>query len=77
MGPVSGIVVFIMIWWTVIFCVLPWGVRHDENRPEGTPASAPSNPRIGFKFLVTTGISAVIWLIVYIIVESDLISFRR
>lgn len=70
MGWVSGTVVYILIWWTVIFCVLPFGLRRDET-------GKPEVPHLGRKALMTTGIAFVIWLAVYVIIESGLISFRN
>ena len=39
-------------------------------------AQAPSKPRIGMKFLVTTVISAIVWVLIYLTITSGLISFR-
>lgn len=69
MGIVSGIVVYLMIWWTVIFCVLPFGLERDED---GTPV----NPRLKQKLLITTAVSALLWCGVYALIASDLISFH-
>ena len=31
MGPVTSLSVFLVIWWVVLFMVLPWGVQsHHE-----------------------------------------------
>lgn len=77
----SGLVVFLCIWWTAIFMVLPWG-----NNPEPGAAqapneffgkSAPANPRIKQKFIITSVVSIVIWLIVFAAVESEVINFRE
>jgi len=76
MGWVSGIATFLVIWWTVIFAVLPWGVRRQEDPVAGTEVGAPERPRLALKMAVTTVIAALLWLCVYGIVESDLISFR-
>jgi predicted secreted protein len=78
MGWVSGIAVYIVIWWLVIFMVLPWGVQPIERGDveKGHAASAPLRPRMLRKVAITTLISAVLWLIAYAIIESDLISFR-
>ncbi len=78
MGWVSGIAVYIVIWWLVIFMVLPWGVQPIEpgDVEKGHAASAPLRPRMLRKMAITTAISAVLWLIVYAIIQSDLISFR-
>lgn len=77
MGWVSGIVVFLLTWWTVIFMVLPWGVQRDEGdtaRLHG--GCAPSNPNLKKKLAITTVLAAVIWIIIYILMEMDIISFH-
>jgi predicted secreted protein len=69
MGWISGIVVFLLTWWVVLFMVLPWGLRRDEM-------GKPENPRILQKLILTTAVSAVFWLILYGLIEADIISFR-
>jgi predicted secreted protein len=76
MNWVSGIVVYVVVWWLVIFCVLPFGVTASEEGHKGFAPSAPVNPRLGLKVLVTTAISAVIWLAIYLFIVSDIYSFR-
>jgi predicted secreted protein len=71
----TGIASFVVIWWVVIFAVLPWGVRPAEDEM-GQRAGAPENPRLGLKALVTTGVAVVLWGILYLIVSSDIWSFR-
>ncbi len=77
MGVVTGIVVYILVWWVVIFAVLPWGNRAPDDPMPGTVESAPVKPRLWTKFLITTGIAAVIWGVIYALVASDLISFHE
>ncbi len=57
--------IFCLTWWTVIFCVLPFGVKKDEN-PEfkGNATAAPKNAYIKIKFLVTTIITFILTLII-------------
>jgi len=76
MGWVTGIAAYIVIWWISLFAVLPWGVRRAENPLPGTVESAPDKPRLGLKFLITTAVAAVLWLILEVLVESDVISFH-
>ena len=70
MGWVSGIVVYLLVWWMVVFMVLPWGLERDD---EGKPL----NPRLKQKVILTTIISSVIWLIIYALIEIEIISFRE
>ena len=71
----SGIVAFILIWWVSLFIVLPWGNNPDHDAEQGIATSAPAKPRILLKFMVTTGISVVLWSILYILVRMDIIDF--
>lgn len=60
----------------VIFAVLPWGVKVPDEPEPGHAASAPERPMLWRKAAITTVIAAVIWLLVYYLIESDLIQFR-
>ena len=75
MGLVSGIVVFFMVWWTALFVVLPWGNRKSEVVELGNVASAPDKPNILKKFVITTLLTCVIWLIIYGLIEANVINF--
>ena len=72
----SGILVFVVLWWLVIFAVLPWGVRIPDKAEPGHADSAPVKPMLARKVLATTAITAVLWLIVYLVIQSDWLSFR-
>jgi predicted secreted protein len=73
----TGIAVYVVVWWVVLFAVLPWGVRPPETLVPGQADSAPENPRLLLKAAVTTVIAGVIWAVIYLVVRSDLISFRE
>ncbi len=60
----------------VIFAVLPWGVRVPENPAPGHATSAPEKPMLWRKALITTVIAALIWGLVYYLIESELIPLR-
>lgn len=72
----TGVIVYIMIWWIVIFAVLPWGVKPLDNPNVGEVNSAPEKPDLKKKFLITSLISLVILGIVVTLVEIDIIDFR-
>ena len=72
----AGILVYVLLWWTVIFMVLPWGNRPPEKVASGHATSAPAKPRLALKFAVTTCVAAVLWLIVDQVVRHGLISFK-
>ncbi len=63
----GAIVLFAVIWFITLFIVLPQNMRSQADDGEivpGTPASAPSNPDLKRKFLLTTIVTVVLWLIV-------------
>lgn len=66
----SGIVMFILIWWVTIFTVLPWSLKRDKH-------GRPDDPKLWRKILITTGISAILWLIFYIVIHMEIVDFRQ
>ncbi|BBK37357.1 hypothetical protein STAQ_24350 [Allostella sp. ATCC 35155] len=72
----TGIAVYLVLWWTVLFAVLPWGVRVPDKAAPGHAESAPERPRLLLKAAVTTVLAAVLWLVVEWLATTDLISFR-
>ena len=78
MGWFTGFVLYSLIWWTVLFAVLPIGTRPvDSPDPTTGWRGAPAAPRIGRKFLITTLVSAVIWAGLALVINSDWLSFRH
>ncbi len=64
MAITSILVVFAVIWFLVLFCVLPLRMKSQGDDGEivpGTPASAPANPQMRRKFWITTLIAVSIW----------------
>lgn len=76
MGWLAGIFVYALIWWMVLFAVLPWGVRRVENPETGHDPGAPANPNLWLKLLATTVVAAIVWGIVYIVIDQELITLR-
>ena len=67
MGITSAIVLFAVIWFLTLFVVLPLRLQTqgDLGRVEpGTHAGSPENPQMKKRFLVTTVVALVLWLIV-------------
>ncbi len=79
MGWISGIAVYVIIWWVVIFMVLPWGVQTigSDDVARGHASSAPRRPRILLKAAVTTVVAAVVWLVIFWIIDSGAISLTQ
>ena len=77
MGVFTSVAIFLTIWWTVLFCVLPFGtISHAEagiDKGDGGDPGAPVNPRLKQKFFTTTWISAIIFAVIYGVVYFGLV----
>ena len=61
MPVTTAVAIFFLIWWVVLFAVLPFGVRsqhEDGEMAAGTDPGAPVIPRLGRKLLLTTVVAA-------------------
>lgn len=67
---------FFMVWWVVLFAVLPFWVR-TENVQKGNAASAPEKPYLLRKFLVTTVIALAITGLGFYLVHAGYIPFEQ
>jgi len=76
MPLISGIVVYILTWWVMFFCILPFNIESIQNPTDGAMPGAPVNPGLKRKVMITTLLSTLVWLTIYALVKSDLISFR-
>lgn len=71
MGVMSGIVLFAVIWWMTFFVLLPIRIQTqgDLGKVEpGTQAGAPQVHHLKRKAWITTGIAAVLWIVIATII---------
>ncbi len=61
------IVIFVVIWWLVLFMVLPFGVQKDNEIVRGNDPGAPKNPMLKRKIILTSIISFFLSIIVSVI----------
>ena len=65
MSIFTHIAIFLTIWWTVLFAILPLGVTSLAEAgidPKGGDPGAPVDPKLKRKCITTTWISALIHL---------------
>jgi predicted secreted protein len=77
MPVTTAIAIFFLIWWIVLFAVLPWGVRSQHEEDDivpGTDPGAPLFPHLFRKLIWTTGVSAVIFAVCYVIYVNRLVT---
>jgi len=72
--------IYFIVWWTVLFAVLPIGLRTQEEEGHvvpGTPESAPARPRFLLIIVLTSLISAVVFGLIYAVVVWRIIDWDR
>jgi predicted secreted protein len=69
--------VYIVLWWVVLFAVLPLGVRRVDNPGRGQDHGAPERPDLVRKAVITSIVAAVLWIAFYLLHQADIFSFRE
>ncbi len=70
MTVTGGLAVYFVIWWVVLFAVLPFGVRSQSESGEvarGTEPGAPVVPGLVRKALITTVLAAAVFALVWVV----------
>ena len=77
MGVTTAIAIYLIIWWVVLFTILPIGVTsHAEagiDKGDGGDPGAPVDPKLKKKFFTTTWVSAIVFMIVYLVIRLGLV----
>jgi predicted secreted protein len=76
MSWATGVLVFVVIWWTVIFAVLPLGVQRAADDVAGADRGAPARPQLKRKALITTAISVALWLVWFCVWVLDVFGIK-
>jgi predicted secreted protein len=79
MSAGTALAIYFLIWWLVLFAVLPWGVRSQAERGDVSPGSdpgAPSLPRLGLKLLWTTVVAGLVFGLLYVAYVSRLVTLE-
>jgi predicted secreted protein len=78
MSIAFGAAIDLVIWWIVLFAMLPIGVRTSEEAGEsevpGSVESAPHKPHLLRKALATTVVASIVFAIVYVIIVHQVIT---
>lgn len=77
MNLAFGFAIYLVIWWIVLFAMLPIGVRTSEEAGEaltpGNADSAPHKPSLLPKMLATTVIASLVFVFIYAVMVHHII----
>jgi predicted secreted protein len=76
-----ALAIYFIIWWIVLFAMLPIGVRTSEEAGEktspGTAESAPHFPNLLPKMVATTVVASIIFAALYAIIVHRVITLDQ
>ncbi|WP_421791518.1 DUF1467 family protein [Hyphobacterium sp.] len=79
MNVFSGMVVFLITWWITLFTVLPIGIQGQAESGEmvqGTESGAPVSINLKQKAWTTTIVASIIWLVLFVLLEFQLVTLN-
>jgi predicted secreted protein len=77
MPVTTAVAIFFLIWWVVLFAVLPWGIRSQHEGGEiapGTDPGAPTIPNLRRKLMWTTVVSLLVFAALYVVYTRHLVT---
>ena len=76
---VTGLaIIYIIIWWIVFFAILPIDVNLIKTvKIDGEDPGSPENPKMLKKFLYCSGITTVIFIIIYLLIKFEYLNLRN
>ena len=70
-------ILFIIIWWIIFFAILPIDVNREKpHKIHGEDAGSPENPKMLKKFIYCTGITSIIFVIIYLLMKYEYLNLR-
>ena len=72
LGPFTRVALYLTSWWIVLFTILPLGSSKQVEAPptDGSQWGAPANPQLKKKFITTSWVSAIVWVVIVAIIWS-------
>jgi predicted secreted protein len=65
----TAVAIYFVLWWVILFAVLPWGVRSQAESGDVVPGSEPGAPvvprllaKLAWTTVVTTGVFALLYV---------------
>ena len=76
---VTGLaIIYIIIWWIVFFAILPIDVERKKLiKIDGEDPGSPENPKMLKKFIYCTGISTILFVMIYLLMKFEYLNLRN
>ena len=71
-------IIYIIIWWIIFFAILPIDVERKKIvKIDGEDPGSPENPKMLKKFIYCTGISTVLFIIIFLLMKFEYLNLRN
>ena len=71
-------IIYVIIWWIIFFAILPIDVNRTKTvKIDGEDPGSPENPKMIKKFLYCTGITTIIFVIIYLLIKFEYLNLRN
>ncbi len=78
MSLTGSLIIYVLIWWIVFFALLPIDVNREKKQNIiGIDSGAPENPKIIKKFVYSTLITSIIFIIIFLLVKYEYLNIRN
>ena len=78
MSPTGLAIIYIIIWWIVFFAILPIDVERKKMvKIDGEDPGSPENPKMLKKFIYCTGITTVLFIVIYLFMKFEYLNLRN
>ena len=78
MSVTGSAVLYIIIWWIIFFSILPIDVNREKTvKIDGEDVGSPENPKMWKKFIYCTGITSIIFIIIYLLIKYEYLNLRN
>jgi len=71
-------IIYIIIWWIVFFAILPIDVERKKLiKIDGEDPGSPENPKMLKKFIYCTGITTLLFIIIFLLMKFEYLNLRN
>ena len=78
MSPTGLAIIYIIIWWIVVFAILPIDVERKKIiKIDGEDPGSPENPKMLKKFIYCTIITTFLFIIIYLLMKFEYLNLRN
>ena len=78
MSPTGLAIIYIILWWIIFFAILPIDVERNKTLTVvGEEPGAPENPKMLKKFIYCTGITTILFIIIFLLMKFEYLNLRN